>query len=290
MKSRKKVSRKKAAPHKTRSRRSRVRTNRRTKRGGMIRSVRAVAGTLLYHDILPLLSRASVNIHFGREPTPDEHAITTKNERFYKTILDFPVDNGIKNSIEELRKDLEHPVKTADKMKSIKEKYDAIIKKLDEEKKKQHAKQARELMVVGKPFTPQNQGGLLSSVVNVGPGAASGDDSPIASIINPPFYSPNLKRYPHYSTQRETSTNPLSKSDIRPSDDNKLQITGTPLRPFNPDVSIISPYSQPPPSVRQKNLKSLLISPSRGPSKQLNFNEDNEDNEEEEEEEDDGAL
>ena len=253
----------------------------------MMRSAGAVAGRLLYHEILPLLSRARLNIYLGREPTPDEYAITKENDRYYGTILDIPADDGIKTSIEELRKELENPVKNADKMKSIKEKYDAIIKKLEEERKKQLAKQARELMVVGRQFTPQSQGGLLSSVVNVGPGAASaasassGGDSSIAPFIKPPFSSPNIERYPKvYSTQKETPQKPHPKSVIRPQNDNQLQIIGTPLKnPFNKfnkgEPPINSPYFSPPPPDQAANKENqkpqLLLSPGPTPVGRLDF-------------------
>ncbi len=274
MKSRKKVSHKKAAPHKTRSRRShsRVRSKRQTKRGGMFRSVR----TLFYHDILPLLSRARLNIYLGREPTPDEYAITTKNERFYKTILDFPVDNGIKNSIEELRKDLEHPVKTADKMKSIKEKYDAIIKKLDEEKKKQHAKQARELMVVGRQFTSSDRPNL--SATGLSPSSTLNSNYPgismtISSVVNQPFSTP---RRPDYSTNKPEPDTLPSKGEIRADDDRKQPEYGTPIRnPFKEGVPTNSPYFSPPPPDHAANKENqnpnLLLSP--GPVPRLNFDQ-----------------
>jgi len=273
MKSRKKVSRKKAAPHKTRSRRSRVRTNRRTKRGGMIRSVR----TLFYHDILPLLSRARLNIYLGREPTPDEYAITKENDRYYGTILDIPVDNGIKNSIEELRKELEHPVKTADKMKSIKEKYDAIIKKLDEEKKKQHAKQARELMVVGKPFTPPPTPVLSATVVGSSstPNSKSARSSAISSLVNPPFSTP---RQPDYSTNKPEPDTLPSKGEIRPPGQSLGE--GTPLKnPFNKGEPLInSPYFSPPPPDQAANKENqnpnLLLSPGPTPVRMLTFVDD----------------
>jgi hypothetical protein len=278
MKSRKKVSRKKTARHKTSTRRShsRVRSKRQTKRGGMMRSARAVAGTLLYHDILRLLSRAKLNIHLGREPTPDEYAITKENDRYYGTILDIPADDGIKTSIEELRKELENPVKTADKMKSIKEKYDAIMKKLEEEKKKQLAKQEQKLMVVGKSFRPPSYQERLS-LVDVGPvAAASGGESLLDKFINDPFtFSPNPQRNPNYFTQKVTPTKLHSKSKLRPQD---LEIIGTPHKiQFTDDVGpITSPLFSPPPPHQSANEENknpqLLLSP--GPAvRKITFDE-----------------
>ena len=127
-------SRKKTA-HRTRMRRSRVcRRRRRTKRGGMMRSGRAVAGTLFYHEILPLIRAQQIIYNTGHDPQPDQGSITKANERFYQTFADIPVDDGIKESIRNLREELNNKVKIADKMKSIKDKYDAIMAKLEKEK------------------------------------------------------------------------------------------------------------------------------------------------------------
>lgn len=99
MKSPKKVSRKKPA-HRTRIRRSRVcRRRRRTKRGGMMRSAREVAGRLVFHDILPLIRAEQIFYHQGHEPNPHDGSITNANERFYRTFADIPIDEGIKDSI-----------------------------------------------------------------------------------------------------------------------------------------------------------------------------------------------
>jgi hypothetical protein len=233
----------------------------------------------MVHNILPIVTQARPNIHLGREPQPDEGGITNVNDRFYGTFADIKFEDGdIKKSIRDFIEEVNNPVKGADKSSTLMDKYRTIIKKLDDEEKKQ----TKGLMVVGTSAFPaihtepeKIKPSFLDVGLGAGAGAGAGADadaggvSQITPFINPPFYSPNLKRYPHYSTQRETSTNPLSKSDIRTSD-YELQITGTPLRPFNPDEPI-SPYSQQPPSVTQKKPNSVL-SPSRGPSKQLNFN------------------
>ena len=280
MKSRKKVSRKKTARHKTSTRRSSgrrsIRNRNKSRRGGMLRSARAVAGTLLYHDILPLLSRARLNIQLGREPTPDEYAITKENDRYYGTILDIPADDGIKTSIEELRKELENPVKTADKMKSINEKYDTIMKKLEEEKKRQ----TKEMMVVGtsafKPnhTEPEN---TKAYFLNVGLGAGAGAGAGAGSyrfdqfVSTPLIFSPDPKRYPVYSTETGTPQKPPPKSETRPQNVS-LAIIGTPLRPLELDKSKTSPNSPPPLSVREKK-SNFLLSPSPGPYKQLKFDD-----------------
>ena len=270
MKSRKKVSRKKTARHKTSTRRSSgrrsIRNRNKSRRGGMLRSARAVAGTLLYHDILPLLSRARLNIQLGREPTPDEYAITKENDRYYGTILDIPADDGIKTSIEELRKELENPVKTADKMKSINEKYDTIMKKLEEERKKQLAKQEQKLMVVGKQFTSPR---LVLSAIDVGSSSTptpSSNVSPkstaISDLVKRPFSTPTRS---DYSTNKPQPDILPSKPEIRPPGQPLGEVT--PLRnPFNDIGPIDSPqFDSPPPPDQSANLENenpqLLLSP-----------------------------
>jgi hypothetical protein len=280
MKSRKKVSRKKAA-YKTRIRRSRGHSNRRTKRGGMMRSARAVAGTLLYHDILPLLSRASVNINFGRDPKADEYSITKQNERFYKTILDFPVDDGINDSIEKLREELTNPVKTADKIKSIKEKYDAIIKKLDEEERKQMNKQSpQDMMVVGKQFTSSHR--PILSATGLSPSSTPNSNYPgisrtISTVVNQPFSTP---RRPDYSTNKPEPDTLPSKGEIRADDDRKQPEYGTPIRnPFKEGVPTNSPYFSPPPPDQTANQENqnpqMLLSPGPSPVGRLLFDDTN---------------
>lgn len=277
MKSRKNVSRKKMARHKTSMRRNSRRTHSgrrrftRIKRGGMMR----LARTLLYHDILPLLSKAKVTINIGRDPTPDEHAITKENERVYETILGIPVDDGIKESIKNLREELENPVKTADKWSSILKAHHTIIKKLEEEKKKQLAKQATGLMVVGtSAFTPNHkETAIKASFLKVGPGAASGagaassSDSPFNEFINPPLtFSPNPERYPDYSTKTTEPKNPDDKSKFKPKPAEQLDYGTPPRNPFdNGELPINSPYFSPPPPDQSANLENenpqLLLSP-----------------------------
>ena len=247
MKSRKKVSRKKTA-HRTRMRRSRSRgdrTRNKSNRGGMMRSARAVVGTLVYHDILPLVEASRFINNVGYDPKPDDGSITKAYKRFYRTFADIPVDDGIKESIRNLREELNDPVKNADKIKSI---YDAIMKKLEEEKKKPLANPSQGLMVVGKSFRPPSYQERLS-LVDVGRGAsASGGDSPrFDQFVNPPFRSPNPQRYPDYSTKPKTPLKPLSKKDTFRVDDD-IDETGTPIQTPIKSISFLSPLHSPPPS------------------------------------------
>jgi hypothetical protein len=206
MKSRKKVSRKKTA-----SRRSR-RARNKSKRGGMVGSARAIAGTFFYHEILPLIREYHQFIHItGHDPQPDEGSITKANERFYQTFKDIPIDNGIKESIQELRKELNHPLKTADKMKSIKDKYDAIMTKLEEERKKQkqipNKQQSLKVISYSRPALQHIVTDHVSSP-NINKGSI------LEQFVNPPFSSPNLTRNTEYSTQKKTPDKPQTKSKL----------------------------------------------------------------------------
>ena len=269
MKSRKNVSRKKTARHKTSTRRSSgrrsIRNRNKSRRGGMLRSARKIAGTLLYHDILPLLSRARLNIQLGREPTPDEYAITKENDRYYGTILDIPADDGIKTSIEELRKELENPVKTADKIKSINEKYDTIMKKLEEERKKQLAKQSQGLMVVGKQFTSSPR--LVLSAIDVGSSSTptpSSNVSPkstaISDLVKRPFTTPTRS---DYSTKTTEPKNPDDKSKFKPKPAEQLDYGTPPRNPFDVNGPIDSPqFGSPPPldqAAKKENQNPQLL-------------------------------
>ena len=212
MKSRKKVSCKKPA-HRTRMRRSQVCRRRRTKRGGMMRSAR----TLIYQDILPLIRAQQIIYNTGHDPQPDQGSITKANERFYQTFADIPVDDGIKESIRNLREELNNKVKIADKMKSIKDKYDAIMAKLEEERKKQEQARARArargLMVVGNPYRPTSQS--IDSVTDVSSPTPPPPPPNLQQIVNLPFSSPNIKRYPEYLPKTDTPVKPPAKSELR---------------------------------------------------------------------------
>jgi hypothetical protein len=247
----------------------------------MFHSARRVAGTLYYHDILPRLSRAIATINFGHDPKPDEHAITKENERVYKTIWDVPVDDSIKYSIEELLKELSNPVKSADKWSSILKAHELIIKKLEEEKKKQLDKQTKGMMVVGKAFRPPPTAILVAadaaSDAGVGAGAAGGL-SPMASFINPPLtYSPNITSHPYYSTETGTPDKLPSKHEITPygatiySDESDTEQPDYASRIL---FGTKTPVSSPPPPdfiKNKENQNPQLLSPGPSPAMKLVF-------------------
>jgi len=260
MKSRKKVSRKKMAraSRKTSVRRNSKRTHSgrrrftRIKRGGTIPApVIQRLHTFMVHNMFPLISQARPNIHLGHNPQPADGSITNVNDRFYQTFADIEFEDGdIKESIRNFIEEVQNPVKNVDKMKSI---YDAIMKKLKEEKKKQLANPSQGLMVVGKQFTPPPSQ-ERSSFLNVGLGAAAsgGVSPPLGRFINQPFRSPNPQRYSDYSTNTNTPRKPLSKKDTFRVDDD-IHETGTPTQtPTQTPTptkhfSFLSPLHSPPP-------------------------------------------
>ena len=280
MKSRKKISRKK-------TRRSR-RARNKSKRGGMMRSGRAVAGTLFYHEILPLIRAQQIIYNTGHDPQPDQGSITKANERFYKTFADIPVDGGIKESIRNLREELKDPVKNADKMKSIKDKYDAIMAKLEKERKKQERSRARGLMVVGNPYRPTSQN--IVSVTDVS--SPKMNQQILQQFVNQPFSSPNTKRNPEYLPQTDTPSKPRAKSELSllrnraafDDNDNDRDDAKTPSKIlFGTETPMSSPQvrSPPPPPDQRRNqenrnpqLQSGPLSPDIAIHKQLNFNKD----------------
>jgi hypothetical protein len=244
----------------------------------MIRSARAVAGTLLYYDILPLIRAQQIIYRTGHDPQPADGSITNVNERFYRTFADIPADDGLKTSIEELRKELEDPVKNADKMKSIKEKYDAIMKKLDEEKRKQSEKQPQgRMMVVGKAFTPSPR--QLPQIQNDSPIGFSHStgikENMLRSVVKPPFSSPDSQRYRQYSTEQGTPAKLPSKSELslhqRPVFDHNNE-TKTPSKILfgtetPPQLSPVR--SSPPPNSIKENKNPQMLSPGPAPVRRL---------------------
>lgn len=147
----------------------------------------------------------------GREPTPDEYAITKENERYYGTILDIPVDDGIKESIQKLREELEHPVKGFDKAKML---YDKIITKLDEEKRKAgKGNKYPEFMIVGKEFTPSLSRIQFDSPIGFSQSTRK-KEKYYKSLVNQPFSSPDTKRNSYYSSTNEKPMKLPSKKQI----------------------------------------------------------------------------
>lgn len=182
-------------------------------------------------------------------------------------------------------------MKNADKMKLIKEKYDAIMAKLEEERKKQEQEQARErerergLMVVGEAYTPTSRSQGVASVT------PKIDKTMLHQFVNQPFSSPNLNGNPERSTQTATPAKPQPKRKIdrRNQKDGDVEVEGegdekTPSKIlFGTKTPMPSPQpSDSPPPLRdqrrnQENRSPKLLSSPLGASspnpiqKKLNF-------------------
>jgi hypothetical protein len=130
----KKVVRKKRG-NKT-NRRSRTRSKRtRVKRGGMMSAlrqfnIRQKIEQQLFHNVSELLRQYEYIV--STPPQASDGNIVNNGQR-YGTFADIPVD-PVKSSIEELKKELKNDVKSFEKIKTL---YDKIMKKVEEEKRKQ---------------------------------------------------------------------------------------------------------------------------------------------------------
>jgi len=180
-------------------------------------------------------------------------------------------------------------MKIADKMKSIKDKYDAIMTKLEEERKKKDQARARGLMVVGKAYTPTSQ--YIASVTDVS--SPKMNQPNLQQFVNQPFSSPNIERYPEYLPQTDTPAKPPAKSELgllrnrednNDNDDDDRDGEEIPSKIlFGTETPMSSPHirSPPPPPDQTRNqenrnpeLQSGPLSPDIAIHKQLNFNKD----------------
>ncbi len=181
---------------------------------------------------------------------------------------------GIKSLYEEVR----DPVKNADKIKSLKEKYDKIMKKLDEEERKQENEQSRQaaMMIVGKQFTPTPR--PILSAIDVGSSSTPNSNdtatsSAISTLVNRPFSTPHG---PKYSTENSDPGTLRSKSEITPQE--KVYY-GTPLHiQFDKKGESSPPGTSPPPphhTTNTENQNPQILSPdSQRVKRMLNFDPD----------------
>jgi hypothetical protein len=161
--------------------------------------------------------------------------------------------------------DLDDPVKTFDKGKTLYDKVQQGFK--EKEQKKENGGKPKQGTALTfsplydvSPFSLQSQNITLSD--------AQGHD--ITSVINPPFSTPNSKFYTQYSSQAETSQNPPSKSQLKRSE-NSHDDDGTAKILFDQETPISSPFGSPPNLSNRNKSETSLLSPSRGPAKKLEF-------------------
>ena len=113
-------------------RRSRQQRKRTMKRGGMPHRAAVAARTFIHHDVLPLFTR--FNTEFGKNPTPEQKAVVLKGVRYFRSFADIPVDDAIKSSIENLKKEWESTEQNAQKALDI---YNKILQALEDAEKRQ---------------------------------------------------------------------------------------------------------------------------------------------------------
>lgn len=209
MKTRKTVSYKKAA-HKTRRGRSRSRS--RAKRGGTMtkKMMMNMLRLRMYHNILPLLNTKPIIYETGVDPNPNEYNITESNKQYYRSITDIPAENPITTSFRNLLEELTHPVKTFDKFKSLKTKYDEAMMKLQTEEKR---KKGQTEMVQGRSLpvsTPVTDTVVKPTISDSGTSPQSNYKELISKYINQPFSSPRTQ----ISSSSSTPQKLKSKSEL----------------------------------------------------------------------------
>jgi hypothetical protein len=203
----------------TRSRGSRRTRNMptRVKRGGMHvvrRSVQNTAREYFYGTVLPLLQTYDNHV-VGRNPRPSDGSVVKYGERYYSTFADIPIDEGTKEIINNLKrelKDLKDPVKNFDKINSV---YDKVISKLEEEKRQQDKENGGKSNPITAstfsqspfssvpPFSLQQKGSQGRERVGA-----------LSKIMSQPFGTPNTDKYPDYSSGSVTPAKPRPKGTI----------------------------------------------------------------------------
>ena len=193
-------------------RRSRNRRHRqKTKRGGMHRAVSAVRstlGTTYYHEFIPLLTQYRNYLLTQKAPLPSDGVMVNHGKK-YRTLLEgVEIDDGVKESIRNFKKELEDPVKGVDKFKALAEMYNKVISKLEEEERKRKIESAHQQALARgntRTVTDQRLTSLLTS------SSQRTSSSPLASSSSSPFANTPLGlRAPLATLQSPSSVNSLT--------------------------------------------------------------------------------
>ena len=187
-------------------RRSRSRRHRqRTKRGGMHRAVSALRSTY-YHDFIPLITQYRNYLLTQKTPLPSDGVMVNHGEK-YRTLLEgVEIDNGVKESIRNFKKELEDPVKGVDKFKALAEMYNKLISKLEEERKRKIESAHQQALARGntRTVTDQRPTSLLTSSQRT---SSSPSPSPSPSAL---ANTPTTLRMPLTTIQSPSSVNSLT--------------------------------------------------------------------------------
>ena len=191
--------------------RSRSRRRQKTKRGGMHRAVSAVRstlGTTYYHEFIPLLTQYRNYLLTQKAPLPSDGVMVNHGDK-YRTLLEgVEIDNGVKESIRNFKKELEDPVKGVDKFKALAEMYNKLISGLEEEERKRKIESAHQQALARgntRTVTDQRLTSLLTS------SSQRTSSSPLASSSSSPFANTPLGlRAPLATLQSPSSVNSLT--------------------------------------------------------------------------------
>jgi hypothetical protein len=191
-------------------RRSRNRRRRqRTKRGGMLRAVSALRSTY-YHDFIPLITQYRNYLLTQKTPLPSDGVMVNHGEK-YRTLLEgVEIDNGVKESIRNFKKELEDPVKGVDKFKALAEMYNKLISKLEEEERKRKIESAHQQALARgntSSFTRQRLASSLPSSSQRTPSSSSSSASPSSSRF---ANTPSGLRVPLTTIESPSSVNSLT--------------------------------------------------------------------------------
>jgi hypothetical protein len=219
-----------------------------------------------YGTVLPLLKTYDNQV-VGYNPHPSDGSVVKYGERYYRTFADIPIDEGIKATINTLKKeleDLEDPVKNFDKIKSA---YDKVISKLEEEKRQQDKENGGNPKPITastfspspsvSPFSLQQEGDQRTQRVGA-----------LSQIMNQPFGTPNIVKYPSYSSDSVTPAKPRQKGTIggvvgEDDDDRTAQVLFGVETPQSSPIRSPPPPSSSNPSGPEDKENELLTSPVR---------------------------
>lgn len=193
--------------------RTRTRTRRRScvKKGGMFRSLargpRNMASLFINHNVLPLIREYEYRVG-ALNPKPTDGVVTPDRLKYFNSFEDIPVDDGIKRSIEELKKEVNNPVKNLDKIVTAYKNATETTKKIEDDKRKT------------KPDTqpPSSQFIQMISPYMLRNSVLPSTTSLVDSPRNETPQTPNTNLNRDYSTDINTSIKPPSKGVLRRND------------------------------------------------------------------------
>ena len=253
---------------KRRSRNRKMTRRVKTKRGGMRSQAAAAArsklGTTYYHDVLPSFTQFKTT--FGKNPTPEQKEVVLKGERYFRSGADFPVDDAIKASITELKKEFSSTEKNAEKALDI---YNKILKTLEDAKKRQKDTHTYT------PGQPAHETFSSRSMYANSPSSLFVQGMSYGLQSSSPFaHTPQKLTRPHFNTPSKPNSTELTAPPVLSgsekeaqsiTDNDDLIIQGKQLFPNDENSTPInSPFKSPPRlSSKPKSALRSPFSPSR---------------------------